>query len=101
LLSSSQTKLASATEKEAGAGEAARQTAKENAQYNSDLVKQMKTCSNNYIQFETELCALKKIRGELYKMKSAGHSAFFSRIARLGIGSLKSAPRSAPGENRS
>jgi len=77
LLSSSQTKLAAATEKEAGAGEAARQTAKENAQYNSDLVKQMKTCSNNYIQFETELCALKKIRGELYKLKGGGHSAFF------------------------
>merc|ERR1719224_34800 len=77
LLASSQTKLAAATEKEAGAGEAARQTAKENAQYNSDLVKQMKTCSNNYIQFETELCALKKIRGELYKLKGGGHSAFF------------------------
>jgi len=77
LLSASQTKLAAATEKEAGAGESARQTSKENNQYNSDLVTQMKTCSNNYIQFETELCALKKIRGELYKMKGGGHSAFF------------------------
>merc|ERR1719201_2038594 len=37
----------------------------------------MKTCSTNYINFETELCALKKIRGELYKMKGGGHSAFF------------------------
>jgi hypothetical protein len=37
----------------------------------------MKTCSGNYINFETELCALKKIRGELYKMKGGGHSAFF------------------------
>merc|ERR1719198_2265342 len=37
----------------------------------------MKTCSNNYINFETELCALKKIRGELYKLKGGGHSAFF------------------------
>merc|ERR1719236_85097 len=76
-LSNSQTKLAASTEKEATAGETARQTAKENEQYNKDLVKQMKTCSNNYIQFETELCALKKIRGELYKMKGGGHSAFF------------------------
>merc|ERR1719333_1242517 len=76
-LENSQTKLAAATEKEANAGEQARQTAKENEQYNKDLVKQMKTCSNNYIQFETELCALKKIRGELYKMKGGGHSAFF------------------------
>jgi len=37
----------------------------------------MKTCSGNYINFETEMCALKKIRGELYKMKGDGHSAFF------------------------
>merc|ERR1719305_1845566 len=76
-LSNSQTKLAAATEKEATAGETARQTAAENEQYNSDLVKQMKTCSGNYINFETEICALKKIRGELYKMKGGGHSAFF------------------------
>merc|ERR1719277_247837 len=76
-LSNSQTKLGVATEKEATAGEIARMTASENAQLNKDLVKQMKTCSTNYIQFETELCALKKIRGELYKMKSDGYSAFF------------------------
>jgi len=37
----------------------------------------MKTCSGNYINFETEICALKKIRGELYKMKGDGHSGFF------------------------
>jgi len=76
-LSSSQTKLGLATEKEATAGETARQTAAENEQYNNDLVKQMKTCSGNYINFETELCALKKIRGELYKMKGDGKNAFF------------------------
>merc|ERR1740130_903806 len=44
LLSSSQTKLAAATEKEASAGETGRQVAKENEAYNADLVKQMKTC---------------------------------------------------------
>jgi hypothetical protein len=77
MLSNAQTKLAAATEKEATAGETARQTAAENEQLNSDLLKQMKTCSGNYINFETELCALKKIRGELYKMKGGGHSAFF------------------------
>merc|ERR1719487_2774640 len=76
-LSNAQTKLAGATEKEATAGETARQTAAENEQLNTDLLKQMKTCSANYINFETELCALKKIRGELYKMKGGGHSAFF------------------------
>jgi len=77
LLANSQTKLAAATEKESTAGEEARQTAKENEGYNNDLVKQMKQCSANYITFETELCALKKIRGELYKLKGGGHSAFF------------------------
>merc|ERR1719491_1684994 len=76
-LSNAQTKLAAATEKEATAGETARQTAAENEQLNADLMKQMKTCSSNYINFETEICALKKIRGELYKMKGGGHSAFF------------------------
>merc|ERR1719162_1376659 len=76
-LSNAQTKLAAATEKEATAGETARQTAAENAQLNKDLTKQMKTCSGNYINFETELCALKKIRGELYKMQGSGHSSFF------------------------
>merc|ERR1719515_280076 len=76
-LSNAQTKLAQATEKEATAGETARQTAAENDELNKDLVKQMKTCSTNYINFETEICALKKIRGELYKMKGGGHSSFF------------------------
>merc|ERR1719271_866462 len=77
MLSDAQTKLAAATEKEANAGEIARQTAAEHDQLNDDLMKQMKTCSGNYINFESELCALKKIRGELYKMKGDGHSAFF------------------------
>jgi hypothetical protein len=81
LLQESQTKLAQATEKEANAGETARQTAVENGQLNADLVKQMKTCSGNYINFETELCALKKIRGELYKLKGTGSSAFFQDCA--------------------
>merc|ERR1719178_113447 len=77
MLSNAETKLAAATDKEATAGETARQTAAEHSQLNLDLNKQMKTCSGNYINFETELCALKKIRGELYKMKGGGHSAFF------------------------
>merc|ERR1719476_510971 len=77
LLDVQQTKLAFATEKEATAGEKARTVAKTNEEYNADLVQQMKKCSDNYINFETELCALKKIRGELYKMKGAGHPGFF------------------------
>merc|ERR1719223_506014 len=77
MLADSQTKLGFATEKEATAGETARQTAAEHDQLDSDLRKQMKTCNDNYINFETELCALKKIRGELMKMKGDGHSGFF------------------------
>merc|ERR1719487_604820 len=78
LMSSSQTKLAEATEKEASAGEKGRQVSKENAAYNADLVKQMKICSDNYINFETELCALRKIRGDLFKKMKPGHNGFFS-----------------------
>merc|ERR1719484_84929 len=77
MLSDAQTKLAAATEKEASAGETARQTAAEHEQLDADLKTQMKTCSGNYINFESELCALKKIRGELYKMNGDGHSGFF------------------------
>merc|ERR1719446_1964480 len=77
MLQSSQTKLAAATEKEATAGETGRQVAKENEGYNKDLVKQMKICSTNYINFETELCALRKIRGDLFKKMKPGHPGFF------------------------
>jgi len=38
----------------------------------------MKSCNKNYIGFESELCALKKIRGELYKMQGgATQSSMF------------------------
>merc|ERR1719345_384340 len=45
--------------------------------YNDDLLKQMKICSTNYIDFETELCALRKIRGDVFKKMQAGHKGFF------------------------
>merc|ERR1719352_1475394 len=77
LLSSSQTKMGTAMEKEASAGETGRQVAKENQQYNDDLVKQMKICSTNYGDFENELCALRKIRGDLFKKMKPGHPGFF------------------------
>jgi len=77
LLSSSQTKLAEATEKESKAGETGRQVAKENEQYDSDLKLQMKTCSTNYINYETDICALRKIRGDLFKKLQPGHTGFF------------------------
>jgi len=56
--------------------------AKENKQYNDDLVKHMKVCSQNYIDFEMEICALQKIRGDLFKKMGKGkdgkpHLGFF------------------------
>jgi hypothetical protein len=77
LLASSQTKLGTAMEKEASAGETGRQVAKENKQYNDDLIKQMKICSTNYADMENEICAMKKIRGDLFKKMKPGHPGFF------------------------
>merc|ERR1719375_103879 len=70
-------KLGFAMEKEATAGEEARQTEREHGMLTKELRDQMESCSKNYIQFESEQCALKKIRGELYKIKGGGHSALF------------------------
>merc|ERR1719375_3070703 len=70
-------KLSYAIEKEATAGEEARQTEIEHGTLTKELKDQMDSCSKNYIQFESEMCALKKIRGEVYKIKGGGHSAFF------------------------
>jgi hypothetical protein len=81
MLANSQTKLAEATSKENDADEIARQTALKHEQLEQDLEKTMKTCSTNYINAETEICALKKIRGELYKIKGDGSSPFFQDCA--------------------
>jgi len=80
-LSESELALADGTRDEAQAGENARQTARENDQLNSDLKRQMKSCSVNYVNYESELCALKKIRGELYKKLAGTYTAFFQDCA--------------------
>jgi hypothetical protein len=72
-----QTKLATSMTCEANAGEQGRLANKDFESAHSDLKSMMKTCSANYIQIETELCGLKKIRGELYKMNNANYVAFF------------------------
>merc|ERR1719247_424981 len=77
LLAAYQTKLAAGTEKESAAAEESRQTAKEQGQLDSDLKKQMKSCTKNYVAYETEVCALKKIRGELAIKADKGKPAFF------------------------
>jgi len=72
-----QADLAEGMKEEAIAAEDARQTARQHEQLNEDLKRQMKTCSENYINYESEMCSLKKIRGELYKKLKVGYSAFF------------------------
>jgi hypothetical protein len=77
LLGEAETKLSYATEKEATAGEDARQMAIKHDSLDKELKETMEKCSENYIDYETQICALKKIRGELYKIAGGGHSAFF------------------------
>lgn len=69
MLSQAQTKLAEATAKQAQSEEEARETDQEHKKLEEEIKEKTASCSSNYIAFETELCALKKIRGELYKMK--------------------------------
>merc|ERR1719487_1229896 len=57
--------------------ETARMTAMKNNFLDDKLRKEMKKCTDAYLGYEGEICALKKIRGELYKIKGGGHSAFF------------------------
>jgi len=76
--SSAQSDLDDATKRENKANEESIATTKYNVGLNSDVKARMTTCRDNYAKLEGEMCALKKIRGELYKMKGDGkHSAFF------------------------
>jgi len=59
------------------AEEESRQTAKEHLELTSEVSSLQKSCSENYENYENELCALKKIRGELYKMEAGGLSPTF------------------------
>merc|ERR1719502_1971115 len=72
-----QTKLAKATEDISDAMSKARTTAAENNDLDAKLRKEMKACNDKYIGYEGEICALKKIRGELYKIKGGGKVPFF------------------------
>merc|ERR1719217_1743519 len=69
MLSEAQTKLGKATQDVNNAMETARQTASLNADLDAKLRDEMKKCNDKYIGYEGEICALKKIRGELYKLK--------------------------------
>merc|ERR1719235_1309577 len=66
---SAQTDLADAQRKEADAEKECIDTTEYNQQLNSDVKTKMATCRSNYAKYEGEMCALRKIRGELYKVK--------------------------------
>jgi len=70
------TKLASATSSENEAGEEGQTKAAEHTQLKSAMLSTRTTCSTKFRSLESELCALKKIRGELNKMKGATHPFF-------------------------
>jgi Mg-chelatase subunit ChlD len=76
-LKDEQAKLAESMECEANAGEAGRLSNKEHSSGSADLKEMMKTCTTNYQNFETEICGLRKIRGELYKMRGTGKPPLF------------------------
>jgi predicted nucleic acid-binding Zn-ribbon protein len=72
-----ETKLADSMTCEATSAERSRLSNKEHDEASDDLKQMMKTCSANYHNFETEMCGLKKIRGELYKMRGTGKPPLF------------------------
>jgi len=69
--------LADGEKNEARAEQVARDTNGLHKELDDKLKARMPTCSKNYINFESELCALKRIRGELYKKLKGGYTAFF------------------------
>jgi len=76
-------KLAEATTEESNAGEKARLVAKQHEGLAADLDKMMKSCSENYIAFESEQCGLKKIRGELAKLAGGPNGPAFFQDCKL------------------
>lgn len=73
----SQKDLAGATAEENSAGETARMKMEEHGNLAKDMFATRETCSTNLRTFESEMCALRKIRGELQKIQGDQHSAFF------------------------
>lgn len=72
-----QTKLARWTTVQNTADEQRRLKTKEKDSLEADFTTMTATCHHNYLGFENEECGLKKIRGELTKMKTPGAPAFF------------------------
>jgi len=73
--------LDDATKREAKSTQDSITTTEYNTELNADVKKTMTVCRSNYLKLEGEICALRKIRGELYKMKGDGHPGFFEDCA--------------------
>merc|ERR1719310_1509697 len=71
------TALAAATKKQNTAEEQSRLKSTELKGFLADYDKMTTQCHTNYEVLEGDECGLKKIRGELYKMKGQDHPAFF------------------------
>merc|ERR1719409_547739 len=71
------TALAAATKKQNTAEEQSRLKSVELAGFQLDYDQMTEKCHTNYEVLEGDECGLKKIRGELYKMKGQDHPAFF------------------------
>jgi hypothetical protein len=76
-LANEQTLLAVATGQENEAGETGRMKNKEHGEMADEMFSTRDNCSTTLRTYESEQCALKKIRGELYKIKGDDHPAFF------------------------
>jgi len=76
-LKEQQTALAAGTKKQNNAEEQSRLKTKELHELQKDYDEMTETCHTNYATLESEECGLKKIRGELYKMKGQDNPAFF------------------------
>eukprot|EP00928_Gymnodinium_smaydae_P039016 TRINITY_DN26760_c0_g1_i1.p1 TRINITY_DN26760_c0_g1~~TRINITY_DN26760_c0_g1_i1.p1 ORF type:complete len:551 (-),score=138.06 TRINITY_DN26760_c0_g1_i1:1105-2598(-) len=85
-LKDQQTKLASATQKLSVSNEQMRLKDKEFKKLKSTWGSETTTCHGNYENFESQMCGLKKIRGELYKMKGGDFGSILSGLQRFGVG---------------
>lgn len=75
--SDAQTCLATATGQINEASENARRVQQWHKELVDEIGEKRSKCEQHYKEFENELCALRKIRGELSLMESSGHSALF------------------------
>jgi hypothetical protein len=71
-LNEAQTSLAAAMEKEANAGESGRTANDHHKELETQLKSAMDACTREYEHYESEICAMKKIRAEVYKIQGSG-----------------------------